>query len=68
MKDLLQINSLRDSFAVQALSLFHLTEEDVLAFERGEKPNHKLVAKFCYDLAEAMIEEMLDRNYEKESS
>lgn len=49
--------SLRDMFAVQAISLFPLSERDVSALQNGETPNHRLVAKFCYELADAMMAE-----------
>lgn len=49
--------SLRDMFAAQAISLFPLSEGDLRALENGVRPDHKLVSKFCYELADAMMAE-----------
>ena len=49
--------SLRDYFAGRAMTLFPFDEEDIAMLQSGIKPQHNIVAKFCYDLANAMIEE-----------
>lgn len=48
--------SLRDYFAAKALGLFSLEDEHIKRLEAGDKPNHAIVAKFCYGLADAMME------------
>ena len=49
--------SLRDKFADSAIKLFPLTEENVYELKAGTgDPRHDLVAGFCYDLADAMLE------------
>ena len=50
--------TLRDKFADSAISLFPLADDDVRALVSGAmRPRHDIVAKFCYDLADAMLEE-----------
>lgn len=48
---------LRDYFATKAISLFPLTQDNLKDLESGISPNHALVAKFCYGLADAMLAE-----------
>lgn len=48
--------SLRDWFAGQAIALFPMSEKNVEALLVGAKPRHDIVASFCYDLADAMLE------------
>jgi len=49
--------SLRDWFAGKAISLFPVSANELLMIQQGNVPRHNVVARFCYDLADAMIEE-----------
>jgi hypothetical protein len=49
--------SLRDYFAAAAVTLFTLEDKDVAALREGAQPAHDVVAKFCYELADAMLAE-----------
>lgn len=49
--------TLRDMFAGMAIGLFSMKEEDITNMLLGRDPGHDVVAKFCYDLADAMIAE-----------
>ena len=51
------IDILRDEFAGRAISLFPMDRDDIKSLQAGEIPDHRLVADFCYDLADAMIAE-----------
>ena len=51
----------RDRFAGQALRLFTMMDEDIQKLQAGAAPQHKKVAKFCYDLADAMLAERRKR-------
>jgi hypothetical protein len=52
---------LRDYFAAQALGLWMVDDEDLKKIKCGLEPDHELIAKFCYDLAEAMLKERTRR-------
>lgn len=54
--------NLRDDFACEAIGLFPLGDSDLVKLGQGWTPDHKVVAKFCYDLADAMIEERRKRD------
>ena len=47
--------SLRDYFAAKAMHCFPLTPGDIDDLLCGRRPNHTAVAKFCYELADAML-------------
>jgi hypothetical protein len=47
--------NLRDYFAAKAVTLFTLEDKDVVAIREGAQPAHDVVARFCYDLADAML-------------
>ena len=49
--------TLRDYFAGRAVTLFHLTEQNVDAILDGKPADHGAVARFCYGLADAMLAE-----------
>lgn len=49
--------SLRDYFAAKAIGLFPMEHANVVALQAGVKPDGALVAKFCYELADAMLAE-----------
>lgn len=49
--------SLRDYFAAKSIALFGLEEPHIKKLQEGHRPDHTLVAKFCYDLADAMLKE-----------
>lgn len=50
--------SLRDYFAAKAINLFSMDEEAVTLWMSGKQaPIHDYVAKFCYQLADAMLAE-----------
>lgn len=49
--------TLRDYFAGKAIGLFAIEKEDLQKLNAGIRPDHKIAAKFCYDLADAMIAE-----------
>ena len=51
------IVDLHDWFAGQAIQLFSLTPESMRDLMNGQPPDHEFVAKFCYDLADAMMAE-----------
>lgn len=55
--------SLRDYFAAQALALWRIDDADLKNLKDGRLPQHAAVAKFCYELADAMLKA---RNEEKE--
>jgi len=48
----------RYRFAGQAISLFSLDEKDLDSILNGAKPNHTFVAKFCVELADALLSEL----------
>lgn len=51
--------SLRDYYAGQAIKLFPLSQENIDQLQSGKAaPNHAVVAKFCCDLADALIKEL----------
>lgn len=52
---------LRDLFAGRALGLFPLSDQNLAALQNGRRPNHALVARFCYDAADALIAERKKR-------
>ena len=47
--------TLRDYFAAKAIGLFPLDSDDCVALKSGQVPDHKIVARFCYELADAML-------------
>lgn len=47
--------TLRDWFAGKALTVFSLNDGEVAAILGGAVPRHDIAARFCYDLADAMI-------------
>jgi len=48
--------TLRDWFAGRAINLFPLTAPEINRLISGDGyPDHDLVSKFCYDLADAML-------------
>lgn len=50
--------SMRDYFAAKAISLFSLDNDEVRLWLKGQKtPLHDKVAEFCYQVADAMLEE-----------
>lgn len=49
--------SLRDYFAAKAINLFSLNDQELELIRSGVRPGHYLVAKFCYELADAMLAE-----------
>jgi len=49
--------TLLEYYAGEAINLFEVDEDNVNQIQKGGIPNHSLVAKFCYDLAEAMLRE-----------
>ena len=49
------IEDLRDWLAGQAIHLFPLTPTNIRDLKSGQPPDHEFVAKFCYDIAEAMM-------------
>ena len=48
---------LRETFAACAISCFYVEEKDVAALQRGVPAQHDIVARFCWDLADAMMAE-----------
>lgn len=51
--------TVRAYIATQALSMFRPTERELDKFVNGkEKPDHSFVARFCVDLADALIAEL----------
>lgn len=53
---------LRDFFATQFLMMFDLDEKCLEnLYDKGNKPDHAWVAKFCYDGADAMLAERARR-------
>ena len=49
--------SLRDKFADSAIKLFPFDKENIKQLQAGGQPQHELVAKYCYELADAMLAE-----------
>ena len=49
--------TLREWYAGQAIKLFSLDMYDVHCLKAGGMPDHQIVARFCYQLADAMIAE-----------
>lgn len=47
--------TLRDYFAAKALVFFSYESKDARLLEQGQYPDHALVAKACYDMADAML-------------
>lgn len=52
---------LRDYFAAQAIRMFSLNDAEVA------KPRHDIAARFCYDLADAMLAEREKSKHGKET-
>lgn len=52
---------LRDFFAAQAVHCFTLNDVEVAKLRSGQYPRHDLVAKFCYDLADALLQQREQR-------
>lgn len=48
---------MRDEIAIEVLRLFSIDAQDVKEMRAGLSPQHAIVAKFCYGLADAFIEE-----------
>lgn len=48
--------TVREYFAAQAMSIWEMSEVDIDRIEKGELPNHKIVARFCVELADSLIE------------
>lgn len=46
---------------IQALGLFRMDDECVGLLQRGQYPQHELVVKFCYGIADAMLTERIKR-------
>ncbi len=57
----------REYFASQALNLWQMEQGDLLELENGNTPNHRLVAKFCVELADALIEALNDYDKAKDA-
>lgn len=57
-----QLNALRDMYAGGAMGLFSMDEKNVTGLLAGETFDHQLVARFCFDLADAMIAERAKRS------
>ena len=55
----------RDEIALVAMRLFSMDSEGVRMLQTGNYPQHHVVAKFCYDLADAMIDEGHKRDVER---
>ena len=49
--------TLRDWFAGKAISIFDVGQEEIQRIQKGDPPDHKTVAKFCYKLADIMLKE-----------
>ena len=49
--------NVRDLFAAQAIRCFTINDEEVAKLLAGVQPRHDIVAKFCYDLADAMMKQ-----------
>jgi hypothetical protein len=49
--------TVRDYFAARAICLFPLGDAEVRMLAEGVKPQHEVVAAFCYGLADAMLAE-----------
>lgn len=49
--------TLRDYFAAKAIGLFGIEEKQLADLIQGDTPNHEVVARFCYGLADAMMAE-----------
>ncbi len=49
--------SLRDYFAGQAVLIFEFDQDTLKLLQAGRTPDHTRVAKFCYEIADAMLEE-----------
>ena len=49
--------SLQKWYAGKAIALFPLSLEDIQGLHVGRMPDHRFVAKFCFDLADKMIAE-----------
>jgi hypothetical protein len=47
--------TLRDVFAKEAIGCWRIDKDDLDVILTGGIPDHKMVAKFCYGLADAMI-------------
>lgn len=50
-------SELRDNIAIEAINLFSTDKEDILKILENIPARHDIVAKFCYDIANAMIKE-----------
>mgnify|MGYP001584492729 CR=1 FL=1 len=50
-------NEFRERAALAALRMFKADGEVIARLQHGESPQHELVAKFCYGLADAMVRE-----------
>lgn len=46
---------------IQALGLFEMDDECVEMLQHGQYPQHELVVKFCYGIADAMLAERVKR-------
>lgn len=53
--------SIKDKFALQAISIFRLTNEDMKSINNGFDIDYSRIAKICYGLAGAMERERKDR-------
>ncbi len=56
-----QLAALRDLYAGSAISCFRLSEQQVKDIILNYEFEHELVARFCFDLADAMIAERQKR-------
>lgn len=52
---------IRDWFASQALHQFSLSDLEVFRLQHGTRPDFELIARFCYDTADAMMAERAKR-------
>ena len=47
--------TLRDYFAAKALAMWNVSQENIQAIGKGRMPDHGMVTRFCYDLADEML-------------
>lgn len=49
------------AFARQAMGAFKFSEANLIQLQRGERPDHNLAARTCFDAADAMMAELKRR-------
>jgi hypothetical protein len=55
----------RDSVVLAALGMFSMNEKDMHYLRQGNSsPKHDLIARFCFDLADAVVKEKRQRESE----